>query len=83
MKVSYDPEIDAIYIRLLESVHQCKTLRLTDDRQRGSHIVLRQVEESHRRLVVPDIRKLLRARFAPSSNRQASPRMNSLTYYEL
>ena len=24
------------------------------DRQKGSHIVLRQVEEPHRRLVVPD-----------------------------
>ncbi len=31
MKISYDPEVDALYIRLLEGPHQCRTLRLTDD----------------------------------------------------
>jgi uncharacterized protein YuzE len=30
-EISYDPEIDALYIRLLEGAHQCKTLRLTDE----------------------------------------------------
>lgn len=31
MKISYDAEIDALYIRLLEGTHHCKTLRLTDE----------------------------------------------------
>jgi uncharacterized protein YuzE len=31
MKISYDSEIDALYIRLLEGEHQCRTLRLTDE----------------------------------------------------
>ncbi len=31
MKISYDPEIDALYIRLVEGAHQCKTIRLTDE----------------------------------------------------
>jgi uncharacterized protein YuzE len=30
MKISYDPEIDALYIRLLEGEHQCRTLRLNE-----------------------------------------------------
>jgi uncharacterized protein YuzE len=31
MKISYDPEIDALYIRLVEGKHECRTLRLTDE----------------------------------------------------
>ncbi len=31
MKISYDSEIDALYIRLIEGKHQCRTLRLTDE----------------------------------------------------
>lgn len=31
MKISYDPETDALYIRLLEGKHQCRTLRLTEE----------------------------------------------------
>ena len=29
MKISYDSEIDAVYIRLVEGKHKCHTLRLT------------------------------------------------------
>jgi uncharacterized protein YuzE len=31
MRISYDPEVDALYIRLLEGDFQCRTLRLTDE----------------------------------------------------
>jgi uncharacterized protein YuzE len=31
MKISYDSEIDALYIRLIEGQHECRTLRLTDE----------------------------------------------------
>jgi uncharacterized protein YuzE len=31
MKISYDPEIDALYIRLVEGKHECRTLRLSDE----------------------------------------------------
>ena len=31
MRISYDSEVDAVYIRLLEGEYQCRTLRLTDD----------------------------------------------------
>jgi uncharacterized protein YuzE len=31
MKISYDSEIDALYVRLVEGAHQCRTLRLTDE----------------------------------------------------
>ena len=31
MKISYDAEVDALYIRLLEGEYQCRTLRLTDE----------------------------------------------------
>ena len=31
MRISYDSEVDALYIRLLEGDHQCRTLRLTDE----------------------------------------------------
>ncbi|MDP8238699.1 MAG: DUF2283 domain-containing protein [Candidatus Hatepunaea meridiana] len=31
MKISYDSEIDALYIRLVEGVHQCRTLRLNEE----------------------------------------------------
>jgi uncharacterized protein YuzE len=31
MKISYDPEIDALYIRLVEGTHECRTLRLTEE----------------------------------------------------
>lgn len=31
MKISYDPNADAIYIRLVEGKQECRTLRLNDD----------------------------------------------------
>jgi uncharacterized protein YuzE len=31
MKISYDPEIDAIYIRLIEGKHECRTVRLNEE----------------------------------------------------
>jgi len=31
MKLTYDRDADALYIRLLEGDHQCRVVRLTDD----------------------------------------------------
>ena len=31
MKITYDKEADALYIRLLEGEHQCRVVRITDD----------------------------------------------------
>jgi uncharacterized protein YuzE len=31
MKISYDQEIDALYIRLVGGQHECRTVRLTDE----------------------------------------------------
>ncbi|MBC8204317.1 DUF2283 domain-containing protein [bacterium] len=31
MKISYDPETDALYIRLLDGKYECRTLRLNDE----------------------------------------------------
>jgi uncharacterized protein YuzE len=31
MRISYDSEVDALYIRLLEGEYQCHTLRLTEE----------------------------------------------------
>ena len=31
MKISYDPETDALYIRLLEGQHECRNDRLNDE----------------------------------------------------
>ncbi len=31
MKIAYDREVDAMYIRLLAGDFQCRTVRLTDD----------------------------------------------------
>lgn len=31
MKIEYDKEADALYIRLLEGEYQCRVVRLTDD----------------------------------------------------
>ena len=31
MKISYDPEADALYIRLIEGRQECRTLRLNED----------------------------------------------------
>jgi uncharacterized protein YuzE len=31
MKISYDPEVDALYIRLLEGDYECHTVRLNDE----------------------------------------------------
>ncbi len=31
MKISYDSDIDALYIRLREGKHKCRTLHLTDE----------------------------------------------------
>jgi uncharacterized protein YuzE len=31
MKITYDKEVDALYIRLLEGKHQCHSVRLSDE----------------------------------------------------
>lgn len=31
MKISYDPEIDALYIRLIEGKHECRTVRPNEE----------------------------------------------------
>lgn len=31
MKISYDAEVDAVYIRLVEGNYECRTLQLTDE----------------------------------------------------
>ena len=31
MKISYDPEIDALYIRLIEGKCECRTVRLNEE----------------------------------------------------
>jgi uncharacterized protein YuzE len=31
MRITYDPEADALYIRLVEGNHECRTLRLTEE----------------------------------------------------
>ena len=31
MKISYDSEIDALYIRLIEGKHKCRTVRLSEE----------------------------------------------------
>ena len=31
MRMTYDSETDALYIRLLEGTHQCRTLRLNEE----------------------------------------------------
>ncbi len=31
MKISYDPEVDALYIRLVEGEAECRTLRLNEE----------------------------------------------------
>ncbi len=31
MRISYDPEADALYIYLMEGAQQCRVVRLTDD----------------------------------------------------
>ena len=31
MKITYDSDVDAMYIQLLGGHHQCRTVRLTDD----------------------------------------------------
>lgn len=31
MKITYDPEVDALYIRLLDGHHECRALRLNEE----------------------------------------------------
>ena len=31
MKITYDPEVDAMYIYLIEGKHECRTVQLNDD----------------------------------------------------
>ena len=31
MRISYDPEVDALYIRLIEGQYECRTLRLNEE----------------------------------------------------
>lgn len=30
MKIRYDPEVDALYIRVIEGNHECRTVRLNE-----------------------------------------------------
>ena len=38
MKISYDPEVDALYIRLVEGEQECRTLRLNDEIARARRV---------------------------------------------
>jgi uncharacterized protein YuzE len=31
MRITYDPEIDALYIRLIEGEYECRTVRLNEE----------------------------------------------------
>lgn len=31
MRISYDSEVDALYIRLIEGKHECRTVRLNEE----------------------------------------------------
>lgn len=31
MRISYDAEVDALYIELVEGTHECRNVRLTDE----------------------------------------------------
>lgn len=31
MKISYDPEVDALYVRLIEGEYECRTVQLNDE----------------------------------------------------
>ena len=31
MKISYDPEVDALYIRLIDGEQECRTVRLNEE----------------------------------------------------
>ena len=31
MRISYDSEVDALYIRLVDGEHECRTVQLTDE----------------------------------------------------
>jgi uncharacterized protein YuzE len=31
MKISYDPEVDAMYIRLIDGDYECRTMRLNEE----------------------------------------------------
>ena len=31
MKISYDPEVDALYVRLIEGNYECRTVRLNEE----------------------------------------------------
>jgi uncharacterized protein YuzE len=31
MRISYDPEVDALYIRFVEGKHECRTVRLNEE----------------------------------------------------
>ena len=31
MRITYDPEVDALYVRLLEGKYECRTVRLNEE----------------------------------------------------
>lgn len=31
MRISYDPEVDALYVRLIEGKYECRTVRLNEE----------------------------------------------------
>lgn len=63
MKISYDSEIDALYIRLLEGEHQVRTLRLTDEVAlnigRGEQLVGIEILEAKKILGKGELPKLV------------------------
>ena len=58
MKITYDREVDALYIRLLEGDHQCRVLQLTNevslDLAEGEKLVGIEVLGASRYLEIPD-----------------------------
>ncbi|HEX5315769.1 MAG TPA: DUF2283 domain-containing protein [Candidatus Kapabacteria bacterium] len=63
MKISYDNEVDALYIRLLEGEHQVRTLRLTDEVAlnigRGEQLVGIEILEAKKILGKGELPKLV------------------------
>ena len=63
MKISYDGEVDALYIRLLEGEHEVHTLRLTDEVAlnigRGEQLVGVEILDAKKILGKGELPKLL------------------------
>jgi uncharacterized protein YuzE len=46
VKITYDKEVDALYIQLLEGDYQCRVVRLTEDIALDFAAVMRDVVDS-------------------------------------